>query len=80
MGYRIAFGTSYRFESSPAMDKRQLIEAIQTLNENAEGRFLEQFDAQDLAEYLKRLHEASTRNLHLKTWAKPSKREYRMVS
>ncbi len=62
------------------MQKSQLIQAIQALNENAESQFLEQFNETDLAEYLKRLEEASQRNIHLKTWSRPSKREYRMVS
>ncbi|MBC7782769.1 MAG: hypothetical protein H7144_02935 [Burkholderiales bacterium] len=62
------------------MEKRQLIEAIQTLNENAESKFLQQFEAPDLAEYLKRLQDASTRRIHLKTWSRPAKRDYRMVS
>ncbi len=67
-------------ESSPVMDKRQLIEAIQETNPHAETRFLSQFNEQDLAEYLARLQQASTRNISLKSWTRPAKREYRMVS
>ncbi len=66
------------------MDKRQLIETIRTLNEHAEPKFLQQFAETDLAQYLERLQQASTRNIRLKRWVRPAKREsqreYRMVS
>ncbi len=62
------------------MDKRQLIEAIQTLNENADTKFLQQFVESDLAQYLERLQQASTRNIRLKSWVRPARRDYKMVS
>ncbi len=68
------------FESSPAMDKRQLIAAIQETNQNADTRFLSQFSVQDLSEYLQRLQQASLRNVRLKPNFRPQRREYRAVA
>jgi hypothetical protein len=62
------------------MNKRQLIEAIRAVNENAEERFLEQFAEADLAEYLNRLQHASTRNVRIASWVKKPNRDYRLVS
>ena len=62
------------------MNKRQLIDAIRELNQHATEQFLQQFAESDLSEYLTRLKEASTRNVHLTRWRRPARREYRMVS
>lgn len=50
-----------RAESSLPMEKRQLIDDIRRLNATATERFLSQFDAPSLRQYLEHLNEARTR-------------------
>lgn len=62
-------------ESSPAMNKRQLIEAIQTANPSATERFLQQFDADSLQQYLNRLEDAARRAPKIAAWVRPVRRD-----
>jgi hypothetical protein len=56
------------------MNKRQLIEQIQTLNNTATDQFLAQFDESDLQQYLQHLQDAQTREMRIAAWShKPRK-------
>lgn len=62
-------------ESSPAMNKRQLIEAIRAANPSATEQFLQQFDEQSLQQYLNRLEDAARRAPQIATWVRPVRRD-----
>jgi hypothetical protein len=61
------------------MNKRQLIEDIRKHNITAQPQFLEQFDEEALAEYLRHLEEASQKRMRFAGWVR-SDTKLRMVS
>ena len=61
------------------MIKRQLIEDIRKHNITAQPEFLEQFDEEALAEYLRHLEEASQKRLRFAGWYRGDSK-LRMVS
>jgi len=52
------------------MNKRQLIDEIREFNPTAHPQFLEQFDAEALAQYLKHLKAAEEKRIHIHGWVR----------
>ena len=52
------------------MNKRQLIDAIQSYNPSAGEKFLRQFDVCDLQQYLEHLKAAASRTVHIAGWVR----------
>ncbi len=66
-------------ESKPAMDKRQLIEDIRKINISADEKFLSQFDAKALQQYLDHLQGAQQNRIHIAGWVR-QRRKVRIAS
>ena len=67
-------------ESSAVMEKRQLIESIRQFNPSATPKFLDQFDAPALTQYLERLQDTQRRAPKITAWVRPTRPDYKMVS
>lgn len=61
------------------MDKRQLIDDIRKFNPTAGERFLMQFNAPALEQYLSQLQAARERRVHISGWVR-QRRRVRMAS
>ena len=61
------------------MDKRQLITAIRELNTTATAEFLEQFEPEELRQYLEQLKGALAKRIHIHVRAR-SRDEMRVAS
>ncbi len=52
------------------MNKRQLIDDIRRINQNAQPQFLAQFDEAALKQYLEHLEGARRKHLRIATWTR----------
>lgn len=62
------------------MAKGQLIEEIRQLNNTATAQFLEQFEPEELQQYLEHLQAAQRREVRIAGWTRKPAQRLRMVS
>ena len=66
-------------KSTPAMNKRQLIDDIRRYNTSAQPQFLIQFDEAALRQYLEHLEGAAHKRVQIASWVRKTPK-LRMVS